>query len=135
MSTFIYEHEALLLWLTLISVIGLITSAVLILKLLVHIPSDYFLHKEKQEHSIDHCCPIVRLLYLFIKNILGILFIIGGVIMLFTPGQGILTILLGIVLTDFPYKYKIEQWIITRPPLIAAINKIRAKAGKAPLET
>jgi hypothetical protein len=50
------------------------------------------------------------------------------------PGQGILTIIIGIILSDFPYKYKIERWIINHPKILKYINKIRVKAKQHPIE-
>ncbi len=53
--------------------------------------------------------------------------------MLMTPGQGLLTILVGLVLTDFPGKHKIEQKLIAMPKVLSSLNWIRAKAKKPPL--
>ncbi|MBK7804624.1 MAG: hypothetical protein IPJ55_18615 [Chloracidobacterium sp.] len=50
------------------------------------------------------------------------------------PGQGILTILLGLIMLDIPGKRPIEARIIQRPTVLAAINKLRAKYNKPPLE-
>ena len=50
--------------------------------------------------------------------------------MLVLPGQGILTIIVGLVLMDFPGKYGAERWAVSRGPVLPAINWIRAKAGK-----
>lgn len=61
--------------------------------------------------------------------------IVSGIMMLFIPGQGILTIIIGIILTDFPYKYRIERWIITRPRILSTLNQLRMKAKKQPFRT
>ncbi len=134
MITFIHNHEGLLLWLTLASAIGLIASLVLIPWILIQIPSDYFSHEKRQKHQWRNYPPIIRLALLLMKNILGVIFIISGIIMLFTPGQGIITIIIGIILADFPSKYKIERWIINNPAILRSINQLRAKAKQNPLE-
>jgi hypothetical protein len=54
--------------------------------------------------------------------------------MLFTPGQGIVTILIGLVLVDLPGKRALERWMVGRPRVLAAINRLRAKYGHPPLE-
>ena len=131
MIAFIHNHEELILWLAIASVIGLIASFVLIPWMLVHIPSDYFSYEKRQKYQWGNCPPIIRLVLLLIKNILGILFVISGIIMLLIPGQGIITIIIGIILMDFPYKYNIEQWIISRPAILKAINQLRAKAKQS----
>lgn len=137
MIEFIHSHESLLLWLTIVfivSIIVLIGSTVLIPWMIVHIPSDYFSHSKRQKYVWDSQPPIMRLIFMLLKNILGIIFIIGGVAMLVIPGQGILTIVIGILLIDFPYKYQAESWIIKRPIILKSINLLRAKAKQSPLE-
>lgn len=134
MTAFIYDHEALLLWLTIASVIGLVASLVLIPWILIQIPSDYFSHKKRQKHEWHNDLPILRLVFLLMKNILGVIFIISGIIMLFIPGQGIITIIIGVILADFPYKYRIEQWIISHPAILRYINELRAQAKQSPIE-
>ena len=133
MGAFIHQHEALIFWLSIASVIGLVASAVLIPWMLVRIPPDYFSNKEYRKHQWSGYPPVIRGALHFIKNIFGLLFIVSGIIMLLIPGQGILTIIIGIILTDFPYKYNIEQWIISRPAILKAINQLRAKAKQSPI--
>ena len=49
--------------------------------------------------------------------------------------QGLLTILIGIMLTDFPGKYKLERWLVRKRPVLTSINWLRQRAGKSPLAT
>ena len=134
MIAFIHSHETLLLWLTIASIIGLIASLVLIPWVVVQIPSDYFSHKKRQKYQWDRYPPIVRLAFIFLKNILGIIFIIGGVLLLLLPGQGILMIIVGLLFVDFPYKYEVEGRIVKHPAILKSINRLRAKAKQYPLE-
>ncbi len=55
--------------------------------------------------------------------------------MLALPGQGVLTIIIGLVLMEFPGKYHAERLVINRPSVLAAINWIRVKAEKPKLVT
>ena len=55
--------------------------------------------------------------------------------MLVLPGQGILTILIGIMFINFPGKYRLERWVVLRAPVLNVINKMRHRAGHAPLIT
>ena len=66
------------------------------------------------------------------KNLLGVAFILAGVAMLVLPGQGLLTILLGLGLTNFPGKYALEQRLVARPSVRWALDQIRQKAGRPP---
>lgn len=76
--------------------------------------------------------PLLTLL-IILKNLLGILFIMTGVVLLVLPGQGLLTILLGFLLLDFPYKRKIELKVIGDARVLNGINWIRKKFNKEPL--
>jgi UPF0716 family protein affecting phage T7 exclusion len=60
--------------------------------------------------------------------VLGILMSVPGV-----PGQGFLTILLGIMLLDFPGKRNLEYKLVSRPQVLNAINKLRHRFGKPSL--
>ncbi|HOS97284.1 MAG TPA: PGPGW domain-containing protein, partial [Deltaproteobacteria bacterium] len=67
------------------------------------------------------------------KNILGAVFILAGIIMLFLPGQGVLTILIGITLVSFPRKRVLELRLVRKPSVLRALNWMRARAHKPPL--
>ena len=54
--------------------------------------------------------------------------------MLLTPGQGLLSILVGIMLMDLPGKYKVERAIIRKEKVLSTINWLRAKAHRPPLQ-
>lgn len=96
-------------------------------------PCDYFLisHKEYVKQRVKH--PVLRILVHIIKNILGIVFILFGLVMLFMPGQGILTTLLGITFLDFPFKRSLEIKIISQQKVLLIVNAIRSKAHKTEL--
>jgi hypothetical protein len=53
--------------------------------------------------------------------------------MLAIPGQGMLTILIGIILIDLPGKYLFERWFIGRPLVLQSVNRLRRHAGRDPL--
>ncbi len=69
------------------------------------------------------------------KNALGYLFVLMGIAMLVLPGQGILTIMIGVTLLDFPGKYRLERWLVSRRPVLRSINWLRRCAGREPLAT
>jgi hypothetical protein len=54
--------------------------------------------------------------------------------MLLLPGQGLLTILMGLALTNFPGKYDLERRIVSRPAVSTALNRIRRAGSRPPLE-
>jgi UPF0716 family protein affecting phage T7 exclusion len=77
--------------------------------------------------------PVLRMLGHVIKNVIGGIFLFAGFLMLFLPGQGILTMLIGISMLDFPGKRKLEAWLIGRPAVLSTINGMREKFSKPPL--
>lgn len=69
------------------------------------------------------------------KNALGVLLVLLGVVLSLpgVPGQGLLTILIGVILLDLPGKQRFERRLMTRPSVFAAVNAIRARFGREPL--
>src|SRR5947207_3408494 len=103
--------------------------------ILVRIPPTFFLDHHSRDWWADKS-PWLRWLGIIAKNLLGFVLVVLGVIMSLpgVPGQGILTILIGIVLLDFPGKRRLERKIIGRPKVLAAVNGLRARYGKPPLQ-
>jgi len=121
-----------LIWLTVVSVVGFIGSLIAIPLILVRLPSDYFDTRTPRHWMKDHH-PVLRLTGLVIKNVVGVVFLLAGFVMLFLPGQGLLTMLVGISLMDFPRKRALEAKMVGQPPLLGVINAMRKKFDKPPL--
>ncbi len=71
---------------------------------------------------------------MIIKNLLGLFLVLLGVLLSVPgiPGQGVLTILLGIVLLDFPGKRRLERSMLARPRLRRAVDRLRHRFGRPP---
>lgn len=102
--------------------------------IMVRIPADYF-QKDRPRDLWSDKHPAVRFLAVFAKNLLGVALVVLGILMSIpgVPGQGILTILLGIMLVDFPGKRNLEYKLVSRPQVRNAINKLRHRFGKPSL--
>ena len=127
-------NETTIWILAVFSVVSFVGSLMLIPVLVVRIPEDYF--AETRRHRWEpwaHEHPVIRWSLLIAKNLLGYLFIVLGIAMLVLPGQGILTILIGIMFINFPGKYRLERWAVMREPVLRAINRLRQRAGRSPL--
>lgn len=111
-------------------VVGLISVPVV----LTRMRADHFVAPKKPLSSWAGKRPLLRALALAVKNMLGALLVLVGLLMLVLPGQGLLTILVGITLLDFPGKRAIELWLVRRRPVLSAINWIRGKAEREPLQ-
>jgi hypothetical protein len=118
--------------LALASAIGFIGSLIAIPLILVRLPADYFDTRTPRHWMKDHH-PVLRLLGVIVKNVVGVVFVLAGFAMLFLPGQGLLTILIGISLMDFPKKRVLEAKMVGQPTLLGVINSMRHKFGKPPL--
>ena len=132
----ITQNEAALWCMAVFSVFSFIGSLLLVPVLVIRIPEDYFAAIKRhrwQPWAQEH--PVIRWSLLISKNILGYIFIVLGIAMLVLPGQGILTILIGIMFINFPGKYRLERWVVMRGPVLNTINKLRHRAGRAPLQT
>jgi len=70
------------------------------------------------------------------KNIAGVLLVVLGIVLSLpgVPGQGLLTVLLGVMLLDFPGRHRLEQKLLSRPSIANAINRLRGRFDKPPLE-
>ena len=102
---------------------------------MVKIPANYFSSHYKRDF-LPGSSFIVRWGAVIAKNIFGVFLILLGIALSLpgVPGQGVLTILLGLIMLDIPGKRPLEARIIKRPAVLAAINNLRAKYGKPPLE-
>ena len=119
-------------WLGALSVITFIGSLLVIPWLIGRLPADYFLqhrHKVEERHKRH---PLVARLIFVLRNGLGILFLLAGMVMLVLPGQGIITLLIGFSFMDFPKKHALEDALIHRPGVARALNWVRRKQKKQP---
>ena len=103
--------------------------------ILVKLPADHFA-KSRHRKFLEGQHPALRVAAVIGKNIGGVLLIALGVVLSLpgVPGQGLLTILLGVMLVDFPGKHRLEQKLLSRPSIVNAINGLRGRFGKPPLE-
>jgi hypothetical protein len=118
----------------LLFLVSLSLSFAAIAIVMVKIPANYFSSHYEQDFLPDSHWT-VRWGAVILKNVLGVFLILLGIALSLpgVPGQGILTILLGLIMLDIPGKRPLEARIIKRPTVLAAINKLRARYGKPEL--
>jgi len=101
----------------------------------VKLPADYFIQngRRRSENRVS-ISDWVRFL---LRNLLAVALVGLGIILSLPgiPGQGVLTILLGIMLSDFPGKERLERKIVSYPKVLEALNRLRERFGKPPLQT
>jgi len=118
----------------LIFLITFFISLAIVSFILVKLPSTYFQESHARDFWVDRH-PSIRWAGLIGKNTLGIVLVLLGILMSIpgVPGQGILTILLGVMLVDFPGKRQLEYKLVRRPRVLETINRLRLRFGKPPL--
>lgn len=126
-------HEEWFAWVGAVSLATVVVSALAVPFLIRRIPHDYFLEHSAGSEWMRLQHPVMRVILLGLKNALGVVLVIGGLIMFLTPGQGILTLLAGILLLNFPGKRRFEIWLVKRKPVHRAIDWMRRRAGRRPL--
>ena len=109
-------------------------STVVTACLVIRLPATYFCDASPRNVWGDRH-PVLRWTGFLLKNLLGILLIVlGGIMSLpIIPGPGILTLVLGVMLLDFPGKRRLEQWLVRRATVLKAMNRLRQRYGKPPL--
>ena len=109
-------------------------SLAIVSLVLVKLPATYFKRSHDRTFLAKHP-PIIRWLAVLGKNLLGAVLVVIGILLSLpgVPGQGMLTILLGIMLLDFPGKPRFEYWLVSRPKILQGINKLRERFSKPAL--
>ena len=124
---FLSDYKIYLVWLGTLSLIIFIFSLLTLKWLVALIPSDYFIKKNSSEFRSNY--PIFWLISIIIKNLIGYTLIVGGILMLVLPGQGLFTIFVGLMLSNYPGKFYIERKFIAIPSVLRAINWLRKKSN------
>jgi len=119
-------HPKIWLALGVVSVLAFVATALLVPLALARMPKDYFIRDPGARHT-----PLVLRV---LKNVLGVILVLLGVAMLVLPGQGLITIALGLGLVDFPGRRRFELAVISRPAVLKSVNALRRKLGREPLE-
>tara|TARA_B100000401_G_scaffold316218_1_gene218451 strand:- start:170 stop:550 length:381 start_codon:yes stop_codon:yes gene_type:complete len=97
-------------WLGIVSSVIFLVSLLSIGRLVSLIPSDYFINRKESKFKLNY--PVAWIVSVVIKNIFGYILIFGGILMLILPGQGLITIFVGLLLSNYPGKYSIEKKLL-----------------------
>lgn len=128
------DHQVLFQTLGMLSLGLLVLSLVVFPLVVANLPKDYFVRERRDPAHQKRRYPVLWAGLTVVKNLLGFALILAGIAMLVLPGQGILTILIGLALSNFPGKFRLERRLVSRPPVARALNRIRRLAGKIELE-
>ena len=132
LSQQIINYKSYIFWLGAISFAIFVFSLLSIKWLVSLIPSDYFINKKTSKFKYKY--PVIWLVSMIIKNLIGYVLIIGGILMLVLPGQGLFTIFIGLMMSNYPGKYFIERKFIAIPSVLKTINWLRKRSNQEPLK-
>lgn len=127
--SYLLTHSTLFFAIAIISLIMLTLCFLALPYVVALIPDDYFEQGKRPPYFSQSPHPI-RLLLLVAKNIIGLLLVLSGIAMLFLPGQGLLTLLIGMIFLDYPGKYQLERKLLSYPSILKPINWMRRRRNK-----
>jgi hypothetical protein len=102
-------------------------SLAVVIRVVLGLPEDYF----ETEPAARPAWTVGRLA----RNLAGIALVVIGALLSLpgVPGQGLLTVLVGLFLVDFPRRGQLERAVASRPGVLAALNRLRVRYGRRPL--
>ena len=131
MQNLLDQYGSILTWLGIISTCTFFLSLLIIPWIVYKLDSKFFIHlHEHKKREDEH--PVIFILLKGLRYFLGTALLLAGILMIFLPGQGILTIILGLSLLDFPGKRALIDGILKFPSIQKVLNWIRAKGHKEP---
>ena len=122
------DYQSVFIWIGAGSLLLFLFSLALMPWLVGLIPVDYFrTHHEIHWHTLLMPRSIIR-------NIIGLPIFLAGVLMLFLPGQGLLTIMAGLAIRVYPGKFRAERWLVRRQGVLKTLNWMRKRRDMPPLD-
>ena len=136
MLDWLRAQSTLAWWLLGLSILTFVGSLIAVTWMVVRMPADYFTHRKPMGDSRRSRHPLIRGTMHVLKNLLGFVLVVAGLVMSIPPipGQGVLTILIGLSLLDFPGKWNLQLRIVKAAPVRKSIDWIRTKYHRPPLQ-
>lgn len=102
---------------------------------LLRLPADHFV-RPRRTWSEAWRGSFKRKLGTAARNALGILLLVAGGLMLIpgVPGPGLLTVLLGLTLVDFPGKQALQRRVFQSSRFRNRVDRLRARFGRPALQ-
>jgi len=121
----------LLQWLAAISLVTFLLSIILIPWLVGRMRKNFFLIIDRRI-TVRRTRDLKWYTLLLIRNFFGWLLVAAGILMLFLPGQGLITIVLGLLVVSFPGKRRLVSVLIRNEKLQHGLNWLRRKRRQPP---
>jgi len=115
-------------WITAISLVFVIITFVAAVfglpVVLAKLPEDYFVAPQPPGSTRNRV----------LRNLVGWPLLLIGLILIPLPGQGLLTVLAGLVLADVPGKQRMALFLLRQGPIRRAVDTMRDRHGVGPLQ-
>ena len=122
-------HFAMLLTgLGVLGMVTFVTSLIALPIIVARLPVDHFIATCGRVLPWRSNHPVRNTLLAILRNLLGVALVIGGMVMLVLPGQGILTIVIGLLMIDIPKKRAFQAWLLAWKPVNRGISWMRRRA-------
>ena len=92
---------------------------------LLALPANYL--REGDRSQRHWAVRIVRTLIGVVLVAIGVVLSVPGI-----PGQGILTIIAGLTLIEFPGRHRMIRKLLGRPTVLNAVNRVRVRFKRPP---
>jgi hypothetical protein len=109
--------------------LGLLAAPIVIARL----PTDYFSEARVSRRPSSNWA-LGWYLARGLRNLVGAGLFVAGVVMLVLPGPGALTMLVGLLLMDFPRKRRLLRGAFEKPQVKSALNWVRRRMKRAPFD-
>jgi hypothetical protein len=125
MQQWLSDHVVLLSVLSGLTFVAGLAGAVAVAVIL---PENYFETPPEHRHGKGLAKKVL-------KNVVGVVAVLAGMVMSLplVPGPGIIILLVGVSMTDFPGKRKVEVNALRIPGILTGLNNLRQKFGRKPL--
>lgn len=128
------DWQELLVWSGAFSAGAMVATLVGVPWVVGRLPRDYFLRDRRRAWYRIPGAPVYSHTLALLKNLLGLVLLALGVVLLFVPGQGLLTMLVGLMLINFPGKYRAERWLVRQESVMRGLNWVRHRRGQPPFD-
>jgi len=102
-----------------LSLVLALVGAITLSRMLASLPADHFVGDRPQTSGA-------------LRRTVGLLLVAAGIVMLVTPGPGIVSIVVGLLMLDLPVLRPLIVRLLRRRRVAAAVNAARERAGRPP---
>lgn len=102
-----------------LSLVLALVGAITLSRMLARLPADHFVGDRPETSGA-------------VRRTLGLLLVAAGIVMLVTPGPGVVSIVVGLLMLDLRVLRPLLVRLLRRRRVAAAVNAARERAGRPP---